>query len=87
MPQPQQWPVSFTKSRISCLRATRIDNATVLGKKTGEKRVPGFYGFLCQKLGYGKRFWPGDADNADATAPRRGRNGGYRVVIKGAAVG
>jgi hypothetical protein len=68
-------------------RETRIDNATVFGKKTGEERLPGFYGFSCQKLGYAKCFWPRDADNADATAPRRGRNGGYRVVIKGAAVG
>ena len=68
-------------------RYTRINNAIVLGKKTGEERLPGFYGFLCQKLGYGKCFRPGDADNADATAPRRGRDGGYRVVIKGAAVG
>ena len=59
----------------------------VLGKKARQERLPGFHSFLCQKLGYGERFWPRDADNADTTASRRGGNGGYRILIKGVAVG
>ena len=68
-------------------RQTRIENAIVLGKKMSEERLPGVHSFMCQKLGNGKRLWPGHANNADATAPGRGRNGGYGVLIKRETVG
>ena len=63
-------------------RYTRINNAIVLGKKTGEERLSGVRGFMCQQLGNGKRLGPGHANNADSTAPGRGRNGCYGVLIK-----
>ena len=65
----------------------RIENAIVLGEKTGEERLSGVHGFMCQKLGNGKRLWPGHTNNADATAPGRGRDGGYGVLIKRETVG
>ena len=64
-----------------------IDNAFVLVKKTGEERLSGVHGFMCQQLGNGERLRPGHANNADATAPGRGRNGGYGVLIKRETVG
>ena len=67
--------------------ATRIGNAMFLGTKAGEERLPGLQGFLCQKFSNGKRFGSRDANNADAAAARRSRNGGYRILIKGVAVG
>ena len=68
-------------------RYTRINNAIVLGKKTGEERLSGVHSFMCQKLGNGKRLWPRHANNADTAASGRGRNGGYGVLIKRETVG
>ena len=70
------------KKRYAC-----IENAIVLGKKTGEERLSGAHGFMCQKLGNVKRLWARHANNADAAAPGRGRDGGYGVLIKRETVG
>ena len=65
------------KKRYAC-----IENSIVLGKEMGEERLSGSHGFMCQKLGNVKRLWARHANNTDATAPGRGRDGGYGVLIK-----